>query len=102
MREREADRAEPLEHPEHPEAGADRVSGLDGDEAGDPALGVGLHEGDGVVDEGQVGGVLHDEPLDEVDLLERDLHGVAVLGAAGSVRHPQLERGEKKAYQSID
>jgi hypothetical protein len=32
-----------------------------------------------------------DEPLDQVDLLQGDLHGVLVLGPAGRVRHPQLQ-----------
>ena len=34
--------------------------------------------------------VLGHEPLDEVYLLEGDLDGVLVLGAAGGVGHPQL------------
>lgn len=34
--------------------------------------------------------VLVGEPLDEVDLLERQLHGVAVLRVARHVRRPEL------------
>ena len=34
--------------------------------------------------------VLLYQSLDEIYLLQRDLHRVLVLGAAGSVRHPQL------------
>ncbi len=38
----------------------------------------------------QVRWVLLHQPLDEVDLLEGDLNGVAVLGAARGVRNPEL------------
>ena len=42
-------------------------------------------------DELEVCVVLLDKPLDEVDLLERDLHRVLVLGTTGGVGHPQLK-----------
>ena len=38
----------------------------------------------------QVLAVVGHQPLDEVDLLEGDLHRVLVLGPTGGVGHPQL------------
>ena len=32
------------------------------------------------------------QPLDEVDLLQRQLHGVQILGVAGNVGRPELEK----------
>ena len=34
--------------------------------------------------------VVGHQPLDQVDLLQGDLHGVLVLGPTGRVGHPQL------------
>ncbi len=96
MRERERHRAQPMEHPQHREARPDRVSRLDADHRGHPALRVdGLQPG-AVVDERHVIGVLADEPLDQVDLLKGDLDGVLVLAAAGRVSDPQLELKRNK------
>ena len=49
----------------------------------------------------QVVRVLVDEPLDEVDLLQGDLHRVLVLGAARRVRDPELE-GSRKERRRIN
>ncbi len=106
MRERERPRAQSVEHPEHGEAGADRVARLHRDVARDLAGGV---RGKNVCikghykahfntlryfitvcrfDELQLVWIGLGEPLDQVDLLERDLHGVLVLAAARRVRNP--------------
>ena len=42
----------------------------------------------------QVSGILVDEPLDEIDLLQGDLNGVLVLGTTGGVGNPELHHGE--------
>ena len=63
-----------MEHPQDGKAGANGVARLDADEAGHLAVGVRLEEGRGVVGEAHVVRVLGDEALDQVDLLQGDLH----------------------------
>ena len=63
-----------MEHPQYGKAGADGVARLDTDEAGHLAVRVRLEEGRRVVGEAHVVRVLGDESLDQVDLLQGDLH----------------------------
>lgn len=42
--------------------------------------------------------VLVGEPLDEVDLLERQLHGVAVLRVTWHVRRPKLRKPQRARF----
>ena len=43
-------------------------------------------------------GILVDEPLDEIDLLQGDLNGVLVLGTTGGVGNPELHHGENGTH----
>ena len=111
MRERERPGAQPVEHPQHGQARADRVARLHRDEAGDLVLAVGLNNVYNTkpvlltrlenlvfgltvcgLDEHELVRVGFGEPLDKVDLLQGHLHGVLVLGPARGVSHPQLEK----------
>ena len=45
-----------------------------------------------VIDESEMIRVLVDESFDEINLLQRDLDGIFMLGTAGSIGHPQLQK----------
>ncbi len=79
-----------MEHPEHGQAGADGVPGLHRNQAGDAAAGVGLHDLVRGLDQLQLSAVRLRQPLDQVDLLQGQLHRVLVLGTARGVGNPQL------------
>ena len=51
------------------------------------------------LDQLELVGVGLGEPLDDVDLHQRHLHGVHVLRTARRVRHPQLQRGGRQGKE---
>ena len=54
-----------------------------------------------VIDESEMIRVLVDESFYEINLLQRDLDGIFMLGTAGSIGHPQLPKRRKERKVSI-
>lgn len=83
-------RAQPVEAPQHRHGGADAVTTLDADQAGDHAVPVGVfqlaarrHQPDSL-------GVARGQPAHDVDLLQGELDGVEELRLARHVGRPEL------------